>query len=69
MVHAETKDHENWELLGKVAEVATGNTAKVLKEAHEKVEKDEDHHLYHSKWLVPGTLDPELGHAPHPVAT
>lgn len=49
VVHAETKDHANWELLAKVAEAATGNTAKVLKEAHEKVEKDEDHHLYHSK--------------------
>lgn len=49
VVHAETKDHANWELLGKVAEAATGNTAKVLKAAHEKVEKDEDHHLYHSK--------------------
>ena len=24
VVHAETKDHANWELLGKVAEVATG---------------------------------------------
>lgn len=49
VVHAETKDHANWELLGKVAEAATSNTAKVLKAAHEKVEKDEDHHLYHSK--------------------
>ena len=49
VVHAETKDHANWELLGKVAEAAKGATAKVLKEAHEKVEKDEDHHLYHTK--------------------
>ena len=49
VVHAETKDHANWELLGKVAEAAKGPTAKVLQEAHEKVEKDEDHHLYHSK--------------------
>lgn len=49
VVHAETKDHANWELLGKVAEVATGETGKVLKEAHARVEKDEDHHLYHTK--------------------
>ncbi|WP_312303871.1 hypothetical protein [Pulveribacter sp.] len=49
VVHAETKDHANWELLGKVAEVATGDVGKALKQAHEAVEKDEDHHLYHSK--------------------
>lgn len=49
VVHAETKDHANWELLGKVAEVATGDTGKALKDAHERVEKDEDHHLYHTK--------------------
>ncbi|MEJ8294172.1 hypothetical protein WKI45_15180 [Delftia tsuruhatensis] len=49
VVHAETKDHANWELLGKVAEVATGETGNALKEAHVRVEKDEDHHLYHTK--------------------
>ncbi|WP_288012583.1 hypothetical protein [Diaphorobacter sp.] len=49
VVHAETKDHANWELLGKVAEVATGDVGRVLKDAHERVEKDEDHHLYHTK--------------------
>ncbi|MBX9834189.1 MAG: hypothetical protein K2X78_14225 [Burkholderiaceae bacterium] len=49
VVHAETKDHANWELLGKVAEVATGNIGKELKMAHEAVEQDEDHHLYHTK--------------------
>ena len=49
VVHAETKDHSNWELLSKVAEAATGNTAKVLNEAYEKVEKDEHHHLYHTQ--------------------
>jgi len=49
VVHAETKDHANWELLGKVAEVATGPVADALKDAHRRVEKDEDHHLYHTK--------------------
>lgn len=49
VVHAETKDHANWELLGKVADAAVGPEKKALKAAHEKVEKDEDHHLYHSK--------------------
>ena len=49
VVHAETKDHSNWELLGKVAETASGDIAKILKKAHEAVEEDEDHHLYHTK--------------------
>lgn len=49
VVHAETKDHANWELLGKVAQVATGDAGQTLKAAHEAVEKDEDHHLYHTK--------------------
>ena len=49
VVHAETKDHANWELLGKVAEVATGDVGQTLKSAHKAVEKDEDHHLYHTK--------------------
>lgn len=48
VVLAETKDHQNWELIGKVAE-AGGPHAKVLKAAYEAVEQDEDHHLYHSK--------------------
>lgn len=48
VVLAETKDHSNWELLGRVAEAATGDVKKVLKAAHEEVEQDEDHHLYHS---------------------
>lgn len=48
VVLAETKDHLNWELIGHVAKNASGDIAKVLKEAYEKVEKDEDHHLYHT---------------------
>ena len=47
VVLAETKDHQNWELIGKVAE-AGGANAKVLKQAFDAVEKDEDHHLYHT---------------------
>ncbi|WP_440224505.1 hypothetical protein ACQQ2N_04610 [Dokdonella sp. MW10] len=49
VVLAETKDHTNWELIGHVAEHAQGETAKILKQAHQAVEKDEDHHLYHTK--------------------
>lgn len=48
VVLAETKDHMNWELIGHVAEHGKGEAAKVLKQAHEAVEGDEDHHLYHT---------------------
>ena len=49
VVLAETKDHQNWHLLGEVVKKVKGETAKVLKEAHERVESEEDEHLYHSK--------------------
>jgi len=49
VVLAETKDHLNWELLGKYAEEASGKMADALKEAHEEVEDEEDEHIYHSK--------------------
>jgi hypothetical protein len=48
VVEAETKDHMNWELIGEVAKKLTGDEAKVLKEAHEEVEEEEDQHLYHT---------------------
>lgn len=32
-----------------LAEAATGSTAKILKEGYERVEKDEDHHLFHTQ--------------------
>jgi len=49
VVLAETKDHQNWHLIGEVAKKAKADIAKVLKEAHEEVEHDEDEHLYHTK--------------------
>jgi rubrerythrin len=49
VVLAETKDHTNWELIGHVATHGTGPEAKILKAAHEAVEEDEDHHLYHTR--------------------
>ena len=49
VVLAETKDHANWELIGLAAKQLSGSSASVLKKAHEAVEKDEDHHLYHTK--------------------
>lgn len=48
VVLAETKDHSNWELLGKIAEAGKDEMSKLLKAAYEEVEKDEDHHLYHT---------------------
>jgi ferritin-like metal-binding protein YciE len=48
VVEAETKDHANWELMGKVAEKATGKMASVLQKAYEQVEEEEDQHLYHT---------------------
>jgi rubrerythrin len=49
VVHAETKDHMNWHLLGEVAKKAKGEVAKAIKQAHEEVEDEEDEHLYHTK--------------------
>lgn len=48
VVEAETKDHQNWELIGFLAKKLKGEQAKVLKEAHEEVEDQEDEHLYHT---------------------
>jgi hypothetical protein len=47
-VLAETKDHQNWELIGEVAKKATGEKKKVLSDAHDEVEDEEDEHLYHT---------------------
>jgi hypothetical protein len=46
---AETKDHMNWELIGKVADQLKGDERKALKAAYEEVEDEEDEHLYHTK--------------------
>jgi hypothetical protein len=50
VVLAETKDHLNWELIGKCGEkLLKGGSAKALKEAYEEIEDQEDEHLYHTK--------------------
>lgn len=49
VVLAETKDHADWELIAKCAETATGKQHEVLTAAAEKVEDQEDEHLYHNK--------------------
>ena len=48
VVEAETKDHANWELIGEVAGEDKGDRKKVLAEAYEQVEEEEDEHLYHT---------------------
>jgi rubrerythrin len=49
VVLAETKDHADWELIAKCAEHLTGKEQKVLQDASDEVEDQEDEHLYHSK--------------------
>ena len=46
---AETKDHADWELLGKCAQNLSGEQRVALEEACEEVEDQEDEHLYHTK--------------------
>jgi len=46
---AETKDHADWELLGKCAQNLSGEQRAALEEACEEVEDQEDEHLYHTK--------------------
>jgi rubrerythrin len=68
VVEAETKDHQDWELIGRIAKKASGEMAAALKEAHEQVEEQEDQHLYHTMgwarelWLeslgLPAVLPP-----------
>ena len=48
VVIAETKDHMDWELLGKCAAKLQGKQRQVLEGACEIVEEEEDEHLYHS---------------------
>jgi rubrerythrin len=68
VVLAETKDHQNWELIGECAKKAKGDEQKALAAAHDEVEDEEDEHLYHTTgwsrelWLeslgLPSVLPP-----------
>jgi len=52
VVHAETKDHMNWELIGKVGRAMPGEEGRALLAAYDEVEDQEDEHLYHTRgWL------------------
>jgi hypothetical protein len=66
IVLAETKDHADWELLGKVSQLLIGEAGDVVRNAYEQVEVEEDEHLYHSKgwyrelWLKSLGLNAQL---------
>lgn len=50
VVIAETKDHLDWELIGKCGEkLLSGDAAQALTDAYEEIEDQEDEHLYHTK--------------------
>jgi rubrerythrin len=49
VVHAETKDHLNWELIGELASNSDGDAADLLQDAYDIVEDEEDEHLYHTQ--------------------
>jgi rubrerythrin len=48
VVLAETKDHLDWELIGKCAKKLKGEQRQVLQDAADEVEDQEDEHLYHT---------------------
>ena len=48
VVHAETKDHLDWELIGMLACKAKGEVGQAMKEAYKRVEEQKDEHLYHT---------------------
>ena len=48
IIDAETRDHLNWELIGRVATEMKGHEARALKDAYKQVEEQEDEHLYHT---------------------
>ncbi len=49
VVIAETKDHLDWELMGRCAKKLTGEQGTALRAACKKIEDEEDEHLYHTQ--------------------
>ena len=66
VVDAETKDHMNWELIGRAGRALGSDEGAALKSAYEQIEDQEDEHLYHTKgwcrelWLASLGLDAQL---------
>lgn len=49
VLEAEMKDHQNWELIGRIAEQTDEKKlSEALMEAYEQVKEQEDEHLYHT---------------------
>jgi hypothetical protein len=49
VVLAETKDHLDWELIGKCASQLEGDQGAALKSGYDQIEDQEDEHLYHTR--------------------
>ena len=49
VVEAETKDHQNWELLIRCAGASSGELASQLQKAYAQVGEQEAHHLLHTR--------------------
>jgi len=49
IVLAETKDHMDWELIGQLVPELTGEQQAVVSDAYERIEDEEDEHLYHTR--------------------
>ena len=66
VVLAETKDHMDWELLGEAAKMLEGPGRELLQAAYDRIEDEEDEHLYHTQgwcrelWMESLGLDAEL---------
>jgi hypothetical protein len=68
VVNAETKDHLDWQLIGKCSDHLDGAKKEALRAAYDEIEDQEDEHLYHSKgwcrelWIdslgIPAVLPP-----------
>jgi hypothetical protein len=68
VVEAESKDHQNWVLIGLVAESLTGDLKKAFQDAYDEVYEQEGEHLFHTMgwarelWLdsmgLPAALPP-----------
>lgn len=52
VLHAETKDHMNWQLIGLIAKEAPEPMAAVLREAYDEIEDQEDEHFFHTRGWV-----------------
>ena len=49
VMHAESKDHSNWQLIGLCAKEAPDRMKQVLQKAYDEIEDQEDEHYYHSR--------------------